>query len=84
MFQRKFDNIYENNILIAKSDSGSSNQNSAEGEQQRNQNAALANIQEEIRKLHGEKSQKDNIIHKLKAYVKQICAEQGIDEEEAE
>tara|TARA_B110000305_G_C18771155_1_gene329662 strand:+ start:323 stop:505 length:183 start_codon:yes stop_codon:yes gene_type:complete len=44
----------------------------------------MNNIQEEIRKLHNEKSQKDATINKLKAYVKKISIEQGIDEEEAE
>ena len=44
----------------------------------------MNNIQEEIRKLHNEKSQKDNTIHKLKAYVKKISAMHGIEEEEAD
>lgn len=84
MFQRKFDRIYEDNILIPKNEKGSKNLNAGEGEQQRDQYEQMNNISEEVRKLHLQKSQKDAVIHKLKTYVKKISIENGIDEEEAE
>lgn len=49
--QRKFDDIYENHILIAKQGE-SRNTHHQEEEEQKAEIKAMSNIQEEIRKLH--------------------------------
>lgn len=50
--QRKFDDIYENNILIAKQGESKSHYIHEEEKEQKQELKAMTNIQEEIRKLH--------------------------------
>ena len=50
MLKKKIDHILENNILINKE--GKSSSNKEEEEQNKEQNAFMNNIQEEVRKLH--------------------------------
>ena len=66
--------MYENNIFIPKNNKGKDiNLNSEEENQQKLQHQADLHMQEEIRKLHQEKSDRDIKIIKLTAYIKKLA-----------
>lgn len=65
--QRKIEHIYDNNILIPKEDGGNK-LNEADKIEQNEENLKFNNIQEEIRKLHFQLKQKDQLVNSLKAF----------------
>jgi hypothetical protein len=68
--------MYENNIFIPKNNSKGKdiNLNSEEENKQKIQHQADIHMQEEIRKLHQEKSDRDIKIIKLTAYIKKLAS----------
>lgn len=83
VFQRKFEDIYENHILIAKHDGmNSANTNQHEEDDQKQEFKIMNNMQDEVRKLHFQLSQKDQVINKLKSLVKKRQSE--VEEEGAD
>ena len=67
MLQKKIDDIYDNNILIARDGDKPHQKNDDDS---RKESKQMENIHEEIRKLHFQVKQKDTIIHQLKQYIK--------------
>ena len=66
MLQKKIDDIYDNNILIARDGDKPHQQIDDDARKETKQ---MENIHEEIRKLHFQVKQKDTIIHQLKQYI---------------
>ena len=52
LFQRKIDNIYTNNILIAKEGLQGTNKVEESKEDDRDKNKFMKTVQEEVRRLH--------------------------------
>jgi len=66
--QRKIDHIYDNNILIAR-EGGSKAANDNDKNELNENTVFMTNIQEEVRKLHVQLKNKDDMINSLKNFI---------------